>query len=192
MWRIFKCLEWSWFQEEAGGGEEGGAQQSADRDSPPKPPLLPWLKPVPFFSYSWEYRSEVTGEDLFDWTQACGIKRGGHSKNVDCNTTPPLFVRWKRHFPRNKVNDNAYLVQKHTQKKKINIKQKYANRRQKEKVLHRLPPKPCLNTSFLPLLVLSGGGGKMFQRWGTQHNFKDVSESKEGKALLILCNPIGL
>lgn len=40
--------------------------------------------------------------------------------------------------------------------------------------------------------VLLRGGDKVFQRQGTKHNFKDVSEGKDGKALLILCNPIGL
>lgn len=35
-------------------------------------------------------------------------------------------------------------------------------------------------------------GDKVFQRQATKHNFKDVSEAKDGKVLLILCNPIGL
>lgn len=35
-------------------------------------------------------------------------------------------------------------------------------------------------------------GDKVFQRQRTKHNFKDVSEAKDGKVLLILCNPIGL
>lgn len=48
----------------------------------------------------------------------------------------------------------------------------------------RLPPlKPPW-----PLLE----GDKVFQSQRTKHNFKDVSEAKDGKVLLILCNPIGL
>lgn len=36
------------------------------------------------------------------------------------------------------------------------------------------------------------GGDKVFQKQGTKHNFKDVSEGKDGKVLLILCNLIGI
>lgn len=45
------------------------------------------------------------------------------------------------------------------------------------------------NPSFYPSVFL--GGDKVFQRQGAEHNFKDVSEGKDGKVLLILCNSIG-
>lgn len=53
-----------------------------------------------------------------------------------------------------------------------------------------IPPNPRLTPPLIPQSFL--GGDKVFQRQGTKHNFKDVSVGKDGKVLLILCNPIGL
>lgn len=68
----------------------------------------------------------------------------------------------------------------------IEVKTKKKQRKEKKrKVWHTTQTPPLTPQSFL-------GGDKVFQRQGTKHNFKDVSEGKDGKVLLILCNPIGL
>ena len=67
---------------------------------------------------------------------------------------------------------------------------KYKANEAKKKEKSGIPPNPCLTPPLNPQSFL--GGDKVFQRQGTKHNFKDVSEGKDGKVLLILCNPIGL
>ena len=75
---------------------------------------------------------------------------------------------------------NIYLiVTKCTSKYKVN---------EAKKIEQSYIPYPSSHPAVLP----GGWGGIVFQRLENKHNFKDVSESKDGKVLLILCNPIGL
>lgn len=84
MWRIFKCLEWSWFQEAAEGLERFSVvysmKQPAWAPTTPTPPPFFSLKPVPFF---------------LPLVMLMGVKVRGHTGRSVWLDTDLHYQKWK-------------------------------------------------------------------------------------------------